>query len=54
MDISRYSKLIAALLGAITAAVADNILDLNDAVTVLVALIPAAAVFFAPANAPAE
>jgi len=50
MDIPRYSKLIAAFLGAVTAAVADNVLDLNDAVTVLVALIPAVAVYFAPAN----
>ena len=54
MDISRHSKLIAAILGALTAAIADSVLDVNDAVTILMALIPALAVYFAPANTTTE
>ena len=50
MNISRYSKAIAALLGALAAAVADNILDLNDVATLIAAVLPTLVVFFAPAN----
>lgn len=50
MDIKRYSKLIAAVLGIIAAVIADNVLDLSDLGTAIAMLIPAITVFFAPAN----
>lgn len=51
MNITRYSKAIAAACGAISIAVADGIFDLNDAVTVVLAVVAAFGfVYVAPAN----
>ena len=54
MDISRYSKLIAAVLASIAAIVADDLLSFNDWAEALLILIPALAVYFAPANTTPE
>jgi len=51
MNITKYSKLIAALLAATGAATADNVFDLNDVASIALALAAAAGfVFAAPAN----
>lgn len=54
MNIARYSKAIAAGASAIAVAVADGILDLNDGVTIVLAVLAAVGlVYVAPANAEA-
>lgn len=53
MNIGRYSKLIAAGAAAIVYVVADNVIDVNDVIQVVLAVLGAAGVYFAPANKPA-
>ena len=53
MDISRIHKLLGALVGVVTAIIADQVLDLNDLVTAVTMLLPLITVYFAPANSPA-
>lgn len=48
MNIARYSKFIAALAGAVAVAVSDGVLDLNDAVTVTLAVLAALGVYAVP------
>ena len=48
MDISRYSKAVAAACGAIAIAVADGILDVNDGITIALAVLSAIGVYAVP------
>lgn len=48
MNVSRYSKFIVAICGAITVAVSDGVLDLNDGVTVALAVLAALGVYAVP------
>lgn len=51
MNLSRYSKAIAAAAGAIAVAVSDGILDLNDGITIALAVLAAAGVYLVPNKA---
>ena len=48
MDVSRYSKAIAAAAGAVSIAVADGFLDANDAITIGLAVLAAIGVYMVP------
>jgi hypothetical protein len=51
MNVAPYRKVIVALLGALSIAVADGVFDSSDTVTVVIAVLTAAGVYRAP-NAP--
>ena len=51
MNIARYSKALVAILGAVSVAVSDGVLDLNDGVTVVLALLAALGVYAVPNKA---
>lgn len=48
MNIAPYSKAIAAACGAISLAVADNVLDVSDVITVVLAVLTVVGVYAAP------
>lgn len=48
MDLSKYSKAIVAVLGALSIAVADGIFDVNDGITVAIAVLAAIGVYKVP------
>jgi hypothetical protein len=48
MNIAKYSKLIAAVCGALTIAVGDGILDANDGFSIVVAAATAIGVYAIP------
>lgn len=47
---NQYSKLIYAIIGAVTGAIANGVLDLGEYSAVVTAVLVALAVYFAPAN----
>lgn len=52
MNIGKYSKVIAAVAAAVVYVVADNVLDVNDVIQLVLAGLGAAGVYLAPANKP--
>lgn len=48
MNVSRYSKAIAAAAGAISVAVTDGVFDWNDGITIALAVLAALGVYLVP------
>lgn len=48
MNVSKYSKAIVAVCGALSVAVSDGLLDANDGVTIVLALLSAIGVYAVP------
>jgi len=48
MNVTKYSKAIVAVCGALSVAVTDNVLDVNDGITIGLALLAALGVYAVP------
>ena len=48
MNLAAYSKAIIAVLGAVSVALSDSVLDLNDGITIALALLAALGVYQVP------
>ena len=48
MNLAAYSKAIVAVFGALVVALGDSVIDLNDAITVVLALLTALGVYAVP------
>lgn len=48
MNLAPYSKAIVAVLGALVVALGDSVIDVNDSITVVIALLTALGVYTVP------
>jgi hypothetical protein len=48
MNVKRYAKAVVALCGAVAIAVGDGILDVNDGITIALAVLAAIGVYLVP------